>query len=70
MIGFKKTPTRLVFSLFFISIILILLIYLDYEDSEIPQEETIYEQESVVTPTEKITNNIIHNVKDLSLIHI
>ena len=64
MIGFKKTPTRLVFSLFFISIILILLIYLDYEDSEIPQEETIYEQESVVTPTEKITNNIIHNVKD------
>lgn len=54
MIGFKKTPTRLVFSLFFISIILILLIYLDYEDSEIPQEETIYEQESVVTPTEKL----------------
>ena len=66
MIGFKKTPTRLVFSLFFISIILILLIYLDYEDSEIPKEETIYEQESVLTPTEKITNNIIHNVNSRS----
>jgi len=63
MIGFKKTPVKLVLSIFFISIVSVILIYLDtLTDEPIPIEE--------ITITENLDDNLpvikskqIHEVK-------
>jgi len=63
MIGFKKTPVKLVLSIFFISIVSVVLIYLDtLTDEPIPIEE--------ITITENLDDNLpvikskqIHEVK-------
>ena len=59
MVGFKKVPTKAVLSIFLLSIILILLLYVDFSTDESLPEEIIETTESLEkTPT------------DLSLIHI
>ena len=63
MIGFKKTPVRLVLSIFFLSIASVMLIYLDsLTDKPIPIEEiTITENLNDVLPV--IKSKQIHEVK-------
>ena len=70
MIGFKKTPTKLVISVFLISLISILLIYLDFATNNPLPEEEITISKELSTKIPQIKNKQIHEVKKLSLIHI
>ena len=63
MIGFKKTPTKLVISVFLISLISILLIYLDFvTNNPLPEEEITISKE-LSTKIPQIKNKQIHEVK-------
>jgi len=63
MIGFKKTPTKLVISVFLISLISILLIYFDFAaNNPLPEEEITISKE-LSTNIPQIKNKQIHEVK-------
>ena len=63
MIGFKKTPVRLIGSIFLISIVSVLLIYFDSStNNPLPEEEIIISQ-SLDSDLRKIKNKRIHEVK-------
>ena len=63
MIGFKKTPTKLVISVFLISLISILLIYLDFATNNPLPEEEITISKELSTNIPLIKNRQIHEVK-------
>ena len=63
MIGFKKTPTKLVISVFLISLISILLIYLDFATNNPLPEEEITISKELSTNILQIKNKQIHEVK-------
>ena len=63
MIGFKKTPVRLIGSIFLISIVSVLLIYFDSStNNPLPEEEIIISQR-LDSDLRKIKNKRIHEVK-------
>ena len=63
MIGFKKTPTKIVISVFLISLISILLIYVDFATiNPLPEEEITISKE-LSTNIPQIKNRQIHEVK-------
>ena len=47
MVGFKKVPTKAVLSIFLLSIILILLLYVDFSTDESLPEEIIETTENL-----------------------
>ena len=64
MIGFKKTPVKLVVGIFLISVVAIVLLYIDSTQEKskpIEQQITISEDLSIEPPTLK--NKLIHEVK-------
>ena len=64
MIGFKKTPVKLVVGIFLISVVAIVLLYIDSTQEKskpVEQQITISEDLSVAPPTLK--NKLIHEVK-------
>ena len=62
MIGFKKPPVRLIFSIFSISFIAILLIYIDFEiNKPLPLEEIRFSEDLSEVPL-SIQNKRIHEV--------
>ena len=62
MIGFKKTPVKLVIGIFIISVLVILLLYIDStHDKPKPTEDTITMDLSISPPEFK--NKLIHEVK-------
>ena len=63
MIGFKETPVRLVGSIFLISIVSILLIYLDSLTNEPMPEEEITITQKLDSALRKVKNKRIHEVK-------
>ena len=63
MIGFKKTPTKLVISVFLISLISILLIYLDFATNNPLPEEEITISKELSTNIPQIKNKQMHEVK-------
>ena len=63
MIGFKKTPTKIVISVFLISLISILLIYFDFATNNPLPEEEITISKELSTNIPKIKNRQIHEVK-------
>ena len=63
MIGFKKTPTKLVISVFLISLISILLIYFDFATNNPLPEEEITISKELSTKIPQIKNKQIHEVK-------
>ena len=76
MVGFKKVPTKAVLLTFFISVFLILLLYVDFSTDESLPEEIIEITENFEDSASDILSYQIHEVKDgenlsiLSLIHI
>ena len=63
MIGFKKTPTKIVISVFLISLISILLIYVDFATNNPLPEEEITISKELSTNIPQIKNKQIHEVK-------
>ena len=63
MIGFKKTPTKIVISVFLISLISILLIYFDFATNNPLPEEEITISIELSTNIPQIKNRQIHEVK-------
>ena len=63
MIGFKKTPTKIVISVFLISLISILLIYFDFATNNPLPEEEITISKELSTNILQIKNKQIHEVK-------
>ena len=63
MIGFRKTPTKLVISIFLISLISILLIYIDFANNNPLPEEEITISKELSTNIPQIKNKQIHEVK-------
>ncbi len=63
MIGFKKTPIRLILSVFFISLILILLIYIDFTAEKPQKVEEITISKDLPNSLPLIKNKQIHEVK-------
>ena len=63
MIGFKKNPTKLVISVFLISLISILLIYVDFATNNPMPEEEITISRELSTNIPQIKNRQIHEVK-------
>lgn len=63
MIGFKKTPTKIVISVFLISLISILLIYVDFATNNPLPEEEITISKELSTNILQIKNKQIHEVK-------
>jgi len=63
MIGFKKTPTKIVISVFLISLISILLIYVDFATNNPLPEEEITISKELSTNIPEIKNRQIHEVK-------
>ena len=63
MIGFKETPIRLVGSIFLISIVSILLIYIDSLTNEPIPEEEITITQKLDSALRKVKNKRIHEVK-------
>ena len=71
MVGFKKVPTKGVFLTFFISVIMILLIYIDFATNLSLPEEQIQSFDSFEEPLLKVTSYEIHEVmngENLSII--
>ena len=71
MVGFKKVPTKGVFLTFFISVIIILLIYIDFATNLSLPEEQIQSFDSFEEPLLKVTSYEIHEVmngENLSII--
>ena len=63
MIGFKKTPTKLVISVFLISIVLILLAYIDLDSHSPAPVEEITISQNIEKELPAIKNKIMHKVK-------
>ena len=63
MIGFKKTPIKLVLSVFFISLISILLIYIDFTAEKPQKVEEITISKDLPSSLPLIKNKQIHEVK-------
>ncbi len=63
MIGFKKTPIKLVLSVFFISLISILLIYIDFTAEKPKKVEEITISKDLPISLPLIKNKQIHEVK-------
>ena len=63
MIGFKKTPTKIVISVFLISLISILLIYVDFATNNPLPEEEITISKELSTNIPQIKNKQMHEVK-------
>ena len=63
MIGFKKTPIKLVLSVFFISLISILLIYIDFTAEKPQKVEEITISKDLPNSLPLIKNKQIHKVK-------
>ena len=63
MIGFKKTPIKLVLSVFFISLISILLIYIDFTAEKPQKVEEITISKDLPNSLPLIKNKQIHEVK-------
>ena len=63
MIGFKKVPTKLVLSAFFISIIFILLLYTDIVLNKPLPEEEIKITKNFDDPLPIIKNKLMHQVR-------
>ena len=62
MIGFKKPPIKLIFSVFFISFVVILLIYIDFENNNpLPVEEITFSEDLNEIPL-SVENKRIHEV--------
>ena len=71
MVGFKKVPTKGVFLTFFISVIMILLLYIDFATDVSLPEEQIQSFDSFEEPLLKVTSYEIHEVmngENLSII--
>ena len=64
MVGFKKVPTKAVLSIFLLSIILILLLYVDFSTDESLPEEIIETTESLEKIPTDVLSYKIHKVKD------
>ena len=63
MIGFKKTPTKLVISVFLISILLIVLAYIDLDSHSPAPIEEITISQNIEKELPAIKNKIMHKVK-------
>ena len=63
MIGFKKTPTKLVISVFLISFILIVLAYIDLDSHSPAPIEEITISQNIEKELPAIKNKIMHKVK-------
>ena len=71
MVGFKKVPTKGVFLTFFISVIMILLLYIDFATDVSLPEEQIQSFDSFEEPLLEVTSYEIHEVmngENLSII--
>ena len=64
MVGFKKVPTKAVLLTFFISVFLILLLYVDFSTDESLPMEIIETSESFEDSTSDVLSYQIHEVKD------
>jgi len=64
MVGFKKVPTKAVLLTFFISIFLILLLYVDFSTDESLPIEIIESSENYENSTSDVLSYQIHEVKD------
>ena len=64
MIGFKKVPKRAVFISFALSVILILMLYVDIETYESLPVEEIRFTEKFSTPLQKTKTYQMHEVQD------
>ena len=64
MVGFKKVPTKAVLLTFFISVFLILLLYVDFSTDESLPEEIIEITENFEDSASDILSYQIHEVKD------
>ena len=62
MIGFKKTPVKLVIGIFIVSVFVIVLIYIDStQDKPKPTQDTITMDLGISPP--ELKNKLIHEVK-------
>ena len=64
MVGFKKVPTKAVLSIFLLSIILILLLYVDFSTDESLPEEIIETTENLEKKPTDVLSYKIHTVKN------
>ena len=64
MVGFKKVPTKAVLSIFLLSIVLILLLYVDFSTDESLPEEIIETTENLEKKPKDVVSYKIHKVKD------
>lgn len=64
MVGFKKVPTKTVLSIFLLSIILILLLYVDFSTDESLPEEIIETTENLEKKPIDVLSYKIHTVKN------
>lgn len=64
MVGFKKVPTKAVLSIFLLSIILVLLLYVDFSTDESLPEEIIETTENLEKKPRDVLSYKIHTVKN------
>jgi murein DD-endopeptidase MepM/ murein hydrolase activator NlpD len=64
MVGFKKVPAKAVFLIFLLSIILIILLYVDFSTDESLPEEIIETSEDLEKKPADVLSYKIHTVKD------
>ena len=64
MVGFKKVPTKAVLSIFLLSIILVLLLYVDFSTDESLPEEIIETTENLEKKPTDVLSYKIHKVKN------
>jgi hypothetical protein len=63
MVGFKKVPTKAVLSIFLLSIVLVLLLYVDFSTDESLPEEIIETTENLEKKPTDVLSYKIHTVK-------
>ena len=64
MVGFKKVPTKAVLSIFLLSIVLVLLLYVDFSTDESLPEEIIETTENLEKKPTDVLSYKIHTVKN------
>ena len=64
MVGFKKVPTKAVLSIFLLSIVLVLLLYVDFSTDESLPEEIIETTENLEKKPRDVLSYKIHTVKN------
>ena len=64
MVGFKKVPTKAVLSIFLLSIVLVLLLYVDFSTDESLPEEIIETTENLEKKPKDVLSYKIHTVKN------